>query len=76
MTSPITINLEISPGKAVQSMCYAPHTNLFFDLQGRVKACCWNGQHILGAVAEPNARRDMGRPPNKVASSRAGILRL
>jgi sulfatase maturation enzyme AslB (radical SAM superfamily) len=35
-------------GKAVRAMCYAPHTNLFFDVVGRVKACCWNWQHPLG----------------------------
>ncbi len=37
-------------GKAVRSMCYAPHTNLFFDMSGRVKACCWNWQFPLGDV--------------------------
>ncbi len=36
--------------KAVRSICYAPHTNLFFDLQGRAKACCWNWAHPLGDV--------------------------
>jgi MoaA/NifB/PqqE/SkfB family radical SAM enzyme len=36
--------------KRVRSLCYAPHTNLFFDMQGRVKACCWNWDHPLGDV--------------------------
>lgn len=36
--------------KAVRSLCYAPHTNLFFDLQGRAKACCWNWEHPLGYI--------------------------
>ncbi len=31
-------------------MCYAPHTNLFFEMQGRVLACCWNWRHPLGNV--------------------------
>jgi sulfatase maturation enzyme AslB (radical SAM superfamily) len=39
--------------KAVQSLCYAPHTNLFFDQIGDVRACCWNWEHKLG-----NALRD------------------
>jgi MoaA/NifB/PqqE/SkfB family radical SAM enzyme len=34
--------------KAVQSLCYAPHTNLFFDQTGEVRACCWNWKHKLG----------------------------
>ena len=36
--------------KAVRSLCYAPHTNLFFDMEGRVRACCWNWRHELGNV--------------------------
>ena len=36
--------------KALGSLCYAPHTNLFFDMEGRVRACCWNWQHPLGNV--------------------------
>jgi MoaA/NifB/PqqE/SkfB family radical SAM enzyme len=35
-------------GKAVPSLCYAPHTNLFFDQGGEVRACCWNWKHKLG----------------------------
>ncbi len=36
--------------KAMRSLCYAPHTNIFFDMQGRAKACCWNWEHPLGNV--------------------------
>ena len=36
--------------KAVHSLCYAPHSNLFFDVEGRVRVCCWNWQHELGNV--------------------------
>jgi molybdenum cofactor biosynthesis enzyme MoaA len=36
--------------KSVRSLCYAPHTNIFFDMQGRAKACCWNWDHPLGNV--------------------------
>ncbi|WP_192936316.1 radical SAM protein [Sinorhizobium meliloti] len=36
--------------KAVPAVCYAAHTNMFFDMQGWVKACCWNWQHPLGHV--------------------------
>jgi MoaA/NifB/PqqE/SkfB family radical SAM enzyme len=34
--------------KAVESLCYAPHTNLFFAQTGQVRACCWNWGHVLG----------------------------
>jgi len=34
--------------KAVPSLCYAPHTNLFFAQNGDVRACCWNWGHPLG----------------------------
>ena len=33
---------------AVRALCYAPHTNLYFDMEGRVRACCWNWAHPLG----------------------------
>jgi MoaA/NifB/PqqE/SkfB family radical SAM enzyme len=36
--------------KAVRSLCYAPYTNVFFDMEGRVRVCCWNWQHVLGNV--------------------------
>ena len=36
--------------KTVRSMCYAPHTNIFFDMKGNAKACCWNWAHPLGNV--------------------------
>jgi len=39
--------------KAVRSLCYAPHTNLFFDVEGRVRVCCWNWKQTLG-----NAKTD------------------
>jgi sulfatase maturation enzyme AslB (radical SAM superfamily) len=32
--------------KAVRAVCYAPHTNLYFDQWGRVRACCWNAEPI------------------------------
>jgi len=35
-------------GKAVQSLCYAPHTNLFFAQNGDVCACCRNHKYTLG----------------------------
>jgi sulfatase maturation enzyme AslB (radical SAM superfamily) len=34
--------------KAVRAVCYAPHTNLFFDQGGLVLACCWNGTQPVG----------------------------
>ena len=34
--------------KAVRAMCYAGHTNLFFDQNGRVRACCWNRDIPVG----------------------------
>ncbi|MBV9331622.1 MAG: radical SAM protein [Alphaproteobacteria bacterium] len=37
--------------KAVRALCYAPHANLFFDVEGRVRVCCWNWKHALGNVA-------------------------
>jgi radical SAM protein with 4Fe4S-binding SPASM domain len=36
--------------KALPAICYAAHTNLYFDMQGSVKACCWNSEHPLGNV--------------------------
>ena len=36
--------------KAVRSLCYAPHTNVFFDMEGRVRVCCWNWRNVLGNV--------------------------
>lgn len=36
--------------KSFRSLCYAPHSNIFFDMEGRAKACCWNWQHTLGNV--------------------------
>ena len=37
-------------GKAVLSLCYAPHTNLYFSQTGDVRACCWNQRYPLGNV--------------------------
>jgi MoaA/NifB/PqqE/SkfB family radical SAM enzyme len=34
--------------KAMESLCYAPHTNLYFSQDGAVRACCWNARHTLG----------------------------
>jgi MoaA/NifB/PqqE/SkfB family radical SAM enzyme len=34
--------------KAVLAICYAAHTNLYFDQFGFVRACCWNKEHVLG----------------------------
>ncbi len=36
--------------KAVRSLCYAPHTNIFFDMQGLAKVCCWNWANPIGDV--------------------------
>jgi hypothetical protein len=36
---------------AVRSMCYATHTNVFFDQRGFAKACCWNRVFAPGQVA-------------------------
>jgi molybdenum cofactor biosynthesis enzyme MoaA len=34
--------------KAVRSVCYAPHTSLYFHMNGRVMACCANSQTPIG----------------------------
>jgi len=37
--------------KAFPSVCYAPHTNIFFDMKGYAKACCWSrDKHAFGNV--------------------------
>src|SRR5215472_53013 len=54
--------------KAVRSLCYAPHTNLFFDVEGRVRVCCWNWKHTLGN-AKTDSLDDMW------AGAKARILR-
>jgi MoaA/NifB/PqqE/SkfB family radical SAM enzyme len=36
--------------KAVKALCYAPHTNLFFDQKGLARACCWNSAFPVGDV--------------------------
>jgi radical SAM protein with 4Fe4S-binding SPASM domain len=37
-------------GKAVHSLCYAPHTNLYFDTRGTVRVCCHNTQFPVGNI--------------------------
>jgi MoaA/NifB/PqqE/SkfB family radical SAM enzyme len=37
--------------KAFRSICYAPHTSLYFDTAGNVRVCCHNWSHIVGNVA-------------------------
>ena len=36
--------------KAVRALCYAPHTNLFFDRLGSARVCCWNWSQPAGNV--------------------------
>ncbi|HWA89910.1 MAG TPA: radical SAM protein [Rhizomicrobium sp.] len=38
--------------KAVRSMCYAPHVDLYFDQWGKVRACCRNRDFPLGDVSK------------------------
>jgi MoaA/NifB/PqqE/SkfB family radical SAM enzyme len=38
--------------KAVESLCYAPHTNLFFSQNGEVRVCCWNWNFSLGNAVD------------------------
>lgn len=33
-----------------RSACYAPHTSMYLDPRGDVRACCQNVQHVLGNV--------------------------
>ncbi|HTT98806.1 MAG TPA: radical SAM protein [Rhizomicrobium sp.] len=39
-------------GKAVRSMCYAPHVDLYFDQWGKVRACCRNRNFPIGDIAK------------------------
>ena len=39
-------------GKPVRSLCYAPHTNLFFDRLGSVRVCCWNWSQPAGNITK------------------------
>ena len=39
-------------GKAVRALCYAAHTNLYFDRIGRVQACCWNWSEPAGNITQ------------------------
>ncbi|MCP4122210.1 MAG: radical SAM protein [Bacteroidetes bacterium] len=38
--------------KQPTTLCYAPELSLNFDQSGRVTACCFNRQHILGTYPE------------------------
>ena len=38
--------------KAVHSLCYAPHTSLYFDTRGNVRACCYNFNFPAGNISE------------------------
>jgi sulfatase maturation enzyme AslB (radical SAM superfamily) len=37
-------------GKAVRSLCYAPFTSLFFNLDGDVRVCCHNWENPAGNI--------------------------
>ena len=37
--------------KAFQSMCYAPHTSLYFSMDGSVRVCCHNWSHPVGNIS-------------------------
>lgn len=36
--------------KSVHSLCYAPHTSLYFDVSGNVRVCCHNYSHPAGNI--------------------------
>jgi MoaA/NifB/PqqE/SkfB family radical SAM enzyme len=36
--------------KAVRALCYAPHTNLYFDNFGSVRVCCYNVKYPAGNI--------------------------
>lgn len=36
--------------KAVRSLCYAPFTSLYFDVQGNVRVCCHNSKYPVGNI--------------------------
>jgi MoaA/NifB/PqqE/SkfB family radical SAM enzyme len=37
--------------KAFQSTCYAPHTSLYFSMNGDVRVCCHNWSHPAGNIS-------------------------
>lgn len=37
-------------GKAVRSLCYAPHVSLYFNADGDVRVCCHNWKHKVGNI--------------------------
>jgi MoaA/NifB/PqqE/SkfB family radical SAM enzyme len=36
--------------KAFQSLCYAPHSSLYFDVRGNVRVCCHNHENPVGNI--------------------------
>ena len=38
--------------KAVRSLCYAPHTNLYFDRRGNARVCCHNWSQPAGNITQ------------------------
>ncbi len=38
--------------KAFRSICYAPHTSMYFDTFGNVRVCCHNRSHLAGNVGQ------------------------
>jgi radical SAM protein with 4Fe4S-binding SPASM domain len=37
--------------KAVRSICYAPHSSLYFSMEGEVRVCCHNWSHPVGNIS-------------------------
>jgi MoaA/NifB/PqqE/SkfB family radical SAM enzyme len=37
--------------KPFQSLCYAPHTSMYFDTLGNVRVCCHNWSHPAGNIS-------------------------
>ncbi len=42
--------------KAFDSACYAPHTSMYFDQFGNVRACCQNTESLMGSVTSQSIR--------------------
>ncbi len=38
--------------KEFASLCYAPHSSLYFDVRGGVRVCCHNHQNLVGNIRE------------------------
>jgi MoaA/NifB/PqqE/SkfB family radical SAM enzyme len=49
--------------KAVHSLCYAPHTSLYFSMNGDVRVCCHNWSNPVGNIS----RRTIGEIWNGAA---------